>query len=146
MCDTKVIPNIESGGPISEQIDAARLLELTESLFCQQTITKATRINNVLDLIFTNNEDLISDITISESGISDHKLITTNLNIESKEAQPQSDFKLESCSKLENFAFWSKKCKWDCVTNKLSDTNWEQQITVTSVINSELNFIRITEN
>ena len=141
VCDTKVIPNIESGGPISEQIDAARLLELTESLFCQQTITKATRINNVLDLIFTNNEDLISDITISDSGISDHKLITTNLNIESKEAQPQSDFKLESCSKLENFAFWSKKCKWDCVTNKLSDTNWEQQITETSDINSDLNFI-----
>ena len=143
LVETKVISNMESGGPITEQIAAARLLELTESLFCQQTITKPTRINNVLDLIFTNNEDLLSEIIISECdpGISDHKLITTDLNIESKEAQPQSEFETESCSKLEKFAFWSKKCRWECVTDKLSNTNWEQHISQTSDLNSDLSFI-----
>ena len=48
---------------------------------------------------------------------------------------------MESCSKLENFAFWSKKCNWAGVTNNLSTIEWKQHITESTDINSDLNFL-----
>ena len=68
-------------------------------------------------------------------------MITTDLNIKNSETKPQYETKFESCSKLEDFAFWSKKCNWNSVADKLSDTDWNQHIDDNSDINSDLNFL-----
>ena len=81
-----VIPTI-SGAPKEEQIQFEKLLELTDSLFLEQLVVKPTRVNNTLDLIFTNDEDFINEISITKSGISDHNLITASLNKEYKQGE-----------------------------------------------------------
>ena len=46
-----------------------------------QLVTSPTRINNILDLVFTNNTDMISDITVDEPfSTSDHNMITMEVN------------------------------------------------------------------
>ena len=136
-----VIPTI-SGGTTEDQIQAEKLLELTDSLFLEQLVVNPTRGNNILDLIFTNDENFISDISITKSGISDHNLITATLSEEFKQSKNTANvIEEESCSKLERYAFWSKKCNWELVTEKLSHTNWGSQITDVSDINRDLQFL-----
>ena len=136
-----VIPTI-SGAPKEEQIQFEKLLELTDSLFLEQLVVKPTRVNNTLDLIFTNDEDFINEISITKSGISDHNLITASLNKEYKQGEDTTNLiQEESCSKLEKYAFWSKKCDWNSVTEQLSHVEWESQITEDSDINSDLQYL-----
>lgn len=140
--DDKIIPTIISGSSVDNQLQASKLIDFTDSLFCEQLITSPTRGKNTLDLIFSNNEDLISDITISETEISDHNLITTELNITNNdEDDPHCEIDVESCSKLEKFAFWSKKCNWENVTKSLSTIEWKLHLTESSDINSDLDFL-----
>ena len=67
----------------SEKEQAKMLLEWAEANLLEQKISTATRKENILDLVFTNKEDLIQDYeTIINSKLSDHKLmIKTSKNL-----------------------------------------------------------------
>ena len=121
--DDIIIPCVQSGGKLDQQHQAECLLELTNNLFLEQTIINPTRNDNVLDLIFTNDENLINISEITDTAISDHRLITATLNINfnknpKDETQPVSD------SRLGNFSFWSDKSDWNAVNEYLSKIDW----------------------
>ena len=48
------------------------LLRLLEKYFLSQMVSEPTRENSILDLVITNNSNLIAHISIENSGISDH--------------------------------------------------------------------------
>ena len=54
---------------------ATEFLNLIERYSLEQYVEAPTRKNNVLDLIFTNNENLINSTFVYKSIISDHKII-----------------------------------------------------------------------
>ena len=56
--ENTVIQKIQSGGPRDEHMQAQALFDCADKYLIQQLITTPTRINNVLDLIFTDRYDI----------------------------------------------------------------------------------------
>ena len=56
---------------------AQLLLNFFESMFLEQYVEDATRINNILDIFATNDQELISSITVEKTDrrVSDHNLL-----------------------------------------------------------------------
>ena len=60
--------------------NSEKFLELIEDCFLHQHVTEPTRGNNILDLIFTTEEGMVSNLTIeSPINSSDHSTISFNL-------------------------------------------------------------------
>ena len=67
----------ESDEDFQERRQASELIELTDSLNMTQVVSLATREKETLDLIFSNNPDLIHDIDSTPCPqVSDHNLVT----------------------------------------------------------------------
>ncbi|XP_069194283.1 uncharacterized protein, partial [Procambarus clarkii] len=83
--------NIIAGNdPGNNQPQVRELLRFCNKFSLNQQITEPTRNENTLDLLFTNNDELIRDITISDTSYSDHKLIEvrTSINNGSRSKRP----------------------------------------------------------
>ena len=52
------------------------LLSFMNQNFLSQYINKPTRVNNILDLVITNDINLIKDVEVSDTELSDHRMIT----------------------------------------------------------------------
>lgn len=75
---------IRTGGnvTIAERECATALLRLREDLFLQQIVEEPTRrgkASNILDLFFTNNEQLIQNVQVVGTSLSDHDLVSIRL-------------------------------------------------------------------
>ena len=60
------------------------LLSFMDKNFMSQYINKPTRVNNILDLVITNDMNLIKEVEVKDTDLSDHRMITI-----------KSSFKLE---------------------------------------------------
>ena len=69
------------------------LVNLCDSLFLSQQMHRPTRKSNILDLIFCPNE-LINSIVVSDTFISDHRMITVETNIPVHDIAPKQIFNL----------------------------------------------------
>ena len=59
-----------------------RLLEFVHNEFLHQWVDKPTRGDNILDIVLTTEDDLISNITVGENiGKSDHKIVRFQINV-----------------------------------------------------------------
>lgn len=87
-----------------------------------QKIDKPTRLNNILDLVFTNDDDLFSEYTIEISPtLSDHSIIVGN-------SAPGSGNKIEKISPNEDsfrsLNFRSERINWVEINQKLANVDW----------------------
>ena len=101
------------------QIEA--LLNFTDDFFLQQLISKPTRENNTIDLLFTNITDDLYDCNITKYSASDHRMIEVNLihpdpSISSPETEGES---LKGFHSL-NF----HKANFQEINNDLSEVDW----------------------
>ena len=91
--------------------------------FLTQMVLQPTRENNILDLVLTNNIDLVVDVEVGEP-ISDHNIITFRVNV--------NPYRIQSSKKeFYNFdkANWSdlnelfNNIPWDCafISNDIND-------------------------
>ena len=67
------------------------LVNLCDSLFLSQQVNRPTRKFNILDIIFCPNE-LINSIVVSDTFISDHRMITVDTNIPVHDVAPKQIF------------------------------------------------------
>ena len=68
---------------ITADREGTRLLQLIEESFLYQIVMTPTRGNNILDLIFTNDSDIIHTCEVGESLCnSDHNIVRTELNLQ----------------------------------------------------------------
>ena len=68
-------------GNASDQIK--NLIDIVQKHALNQVVKVPTRIENILDLIFVNNVDMIDHVeTIENIKVSDHKMIVAHLNVE----------------------------------------------------------------
>jgi hypothetical protein len=82
-----------------------------------QKVEQATRGENVLDLVFCDDENLVENIMVGESlGNSDHQIIRFDINVESN--------KCESNVKMPNF----RKANFKGIRRDLAGINWEQEL------------------
>ena len=69
----------------SEKVQAGILLNWAEGNFMEQLITTPTRKSNILDLVFSNTPNLITEYsTIVNNKFSDHSILKININISDK--------------------------------------------------------------
>ena len=59
------------------------LLDTIENHGLIQQVHKPIRLNNILDLLFTTNSDLVDMVEVY-SGMSDHSIVTTVINVKAK--------------------------------------------------------------
>ena len=134
--DNSIIPCIQTGGTTDQRHQAENLIEFTNNMFLEQTVMNPTRAHNVLDLIFTNDEDLINISLISDTSISDHRMICATININNDNAP--CDTEPECDSRLGNFSFWSDRSDWNAVNDSLAQINWSSIISNESDVKSDM--------
>lgn len=139
--EDSVIYNIVSGGTKDEQNQAQALLSLADSFFLSQVITEPTRLENIIDLVFTNNPDLLTNINIQKVSkhLSDHNEIVANLNCAMPEITKEKFAK--NTSRLTSLNFWSEKADWISMNSYLSSINWSQRITSETNVTTDINFL-----
>ena len=106
-----------------------------------QLITKPTRGNNVLDLIFTNSEDMLSNISVDKASklLSDHNIISGAINRESPHTNNLQ--RNRKTAKLAEFCFWSEKADWEETNIFLNSVAWNTNITDETSVESDIDFL-----
>ena len=79
--------NTTDNGTIDQQKQFDKLLEVVEKYHLIQTVEEPTRIENTLDLVFTNNIDIITQQDVSKTIMSDHNIIEITTNIKDYNGQ-----------------------------------------------------------
>merc|ERR1711984_63313 len=99
-------PNISN----DTRMQFVRLMEICDEKCMLQVVEEETRARNTLDLIYTNEVSLVTDIDVNESDISDHHRIeiSTNYNIKEEKIQQK---KRKKKKKKTFFIFQKKKKK-----------------------------------
>jgi len=109
---------------------ARSLLNFVENHCLQQCVDVPTRGANILDLFFTNNDQLVCDIIVTDSAISDHKLVLTNTNISFENSNDYQVPKKRDEYTERSFRtlnFFSKSVKWSEIKVDLKAINWHEK-------------------
>ena len=117
----------ENGRNISsDKKQAMRLCEFSNSHFLHQFIDTPTRMNNTLDLIFSNDDNLICDYeNIVNMALSDHNTLVINTNIELSETKV-NEHKNIYYSKIPEFNLQDvTEDEWNIINEKLYNINWD---------------------
>ena len=131
MCGDFNLPIIDwgtgkiSGGTHDLQKQAEALMEFMSAHCLQQMISEPTRMNNILDLFLTNNPEIVTNVKISNTVISDHRLITVDTCIEKSESHRRKREKLKGFASLN---FNHKRIDWAKLNQELQMINWEEQL------------------
>lgn len=109
------------GSSIDEQLQEQLLLDFSSNLLLSQCITKPTRGCNTLDLLFTNNHELILHYSITPTIYSDHDIVEVSLNQATPlSSQPNSQSQ-PLLSKLDFF-----NADWELLNHLFQETNWDE--------------------
>ena len=113
----------DSHGPRT-RLQAAKLIELAHRHHMAQQVDKVTHGKEVLDLLFTNNPDLIHSImTESFPLFTDHEVVTIGVNYKlSKSAPRKQEHLLDSARRLNCLDF--QKAPWDSIRKELKMVDW----------------------
>ena len=98
-----------------------------------QLVDRPTRLNNTLDLMLTNNEDIVTQIeTRDHPSLSDHRLIvaTTILSPANDGTQKHSASKSDSFRSLN---FYHKNVNWVTLDKEIMDTKWIESFDENSI-------------
>ena len=119
-----------------------QLIDIATDLNLLQKVTEGTRETrsggqNILELIFTNNHELISNIYVQPSEITDHKYIVceTSHTVISKDSRP--------CQSNETnlSAFNYETADWEAIKLKLSKISWAEVLSVYKTSEEKLRVI-----
>ena len=99
----------------------------TDKFNLVQIIEEETRMKNTLDLVFTNEVDMITNIDVNKSTLSDHNLVELTTNIKTEKSQNQARKNEEKKEKqgLWDLNFHSEDIKWKEINNVLGRIPWE---------------------
>ena len=106
-----------------EQRQAESLLDLTNMLFMEQIILHPTRDNNILDLCFTNNMELIHNVRVTPTIHSDHNIVELTMYGPKESTGMYPTRSTQSLSTL-NF----HKANWKLVQKEILKQNWPERL------------------
>ena len=105
-----------------------QLINLCDDFQLSQKVSFGTRPtpsggSNTLDLIFTNNHQLITEISHRKSALSDHELITCSTSHTVQFNSPSSVYQKVEC----NLASYNlNKANWDQIRQSIAQIDWPQ--------------------
>lgn len=112
------------GGTTADRQHSTALMNLANQFLLTQMINEPTRGDNILDLVFTSNEELVNIVRIEDTVLSDHRLIIVetswcDLQVTDNSPKPQS---------LAALNFFHKRIDWDVINNKISSIDWKSEL------------------
>ena len=107
-------------GAAYRDAQAQILLDFAAAHSLEQYVKAPTRIRNILDLFFANNEEMVVDIDIHETSISDHKLVTAEIVLPYKNER-QSRGHIDGMPSLN---FYHSSVDWNQINNRLVAIDW----------------------
>ena len=131
-----VIHSFVSGGLTDEQSQAQSFIDLTDQYFLNQVISKPTRGDNTLDLVYINNNDMFFNFKVEDVSkyLSDHKQITAEIDFVTSPNHTTT----KTPDKLRKFNYWSNKAKWDEMISHLQTIQWEETLTNDSSVQNDV--------
>ena len=130
------------GDTISNTRSLLKLINLAADFNLLQMVSEGTRDtkkgnSNILELIFTNNHELLTNIYIEPSKITDHKYIvcdTSHIYFQTTQNPlPSQDINLSSYNYL--------MANWKAIKAKLSEIKWEEILSKQKTSEGKLNVI-----
>ena len=108
---------------IDEKQQFEKLIKMCQNQCMLQTIEEPTREENTLDLLFTNENNLITSIEVNKSKLSDHNLIEMSTNYVIEEQGDINEIDGDTNSVLRQLNFHSKSIKWKEINEIIRTTN-----------------------
>lgn len=103
----------------SQSQDDQEFIKVIEDLYLTQQVQEPTRENNILDLIFTTDPDMISEIDILPPiGTSDHNTIKFNIAIDLEQKQQREEDHTRHDYRTANY---------DKINKELMEIDWTQK-------------------
>ena len=102
--------------------DASPLISFSDWLCLNQQVSAPTRKSNILDLIFSP-DDFINYIYITDSVISDHRIITAKTLIQISQSFPPCQTMNSTCNTFEPLYF--RKTDWSGLCASIKYVNWK---------------------
>lgn len=121
------------GGTNESRLQVAYLQSFMEDFALEQCVTEATRQSNILDLFITNNSELIRAITVEDTIMSDHRLISVRADLGIGPAQP--DNRQLRGGILGTVNFKSSLTDWESMRQELGGVDWEARLSGKSAQN-----------
>ena len=100
-----------------------QLIEFASKYFLVQVVEEATTGNNILDLIFTNDEGLLLNTKIYDTVMSDHRIIMCETSLSCERHEPRN-LPL-SRHDLRNFNFYD--VNWENFRTQLNSIDWLEE-------------------
>lgn len=117
------------GGTNQDKIQAELLFTFTEQWCLNQIIDAPTRGTNILDLIFTNNDELIHGLNIEKNILSDHNLIRITSNIWETETHKASGETIgNTTTDFGDLNFFSARTDWTNIARELGEIDWHMEM------------------
>lgn len=116
------------GGAEDMRFQAEALLRLMRDFCLNQLINIPTRGDSILDVVMTNNDELIYNFTVNKTNLSDHNIITVTTTIATTTTTDhKSSGSTASKSADVNFNklnFLSKSVPWDEFKKEIDKVDW----------------------
>ena len=142
-CSWEYKPNTNATTGDKDQFE--NLMKICNEQCMLQIIEEPTRLENTLDLIFTNEVNLVTMIEVNKSRLSDHNIIEISTNYTTTDKQEINQMREES-NILKTLNFHTKSVKWKDINRIIEETNWEQNFETKDVIQSSKEFEEIITN
>ena len=115
----------ETAGGKQDRLQAQHLVDLADKHFLLQEVDKATHLIEVLDLVFTNNCELVSSVVAQDwTSFTDHRLVFVSTSYQSLQEAPlqEDQFLCETGRRYSKLNF--NKAPWDEISSQLDQVNW----------------------
>ena len=114
---------ILSGTSSATNQSAVLLFDFMADNFLSQYILEPTRLNNCLDLFLSNTPNLVTHVSVTDTPLSDHKLLEIFLSHNPCRSDPSvpPDFSVSSFRSLDFY-----KADYDKINHLLDSVNWSE--------------------
>ena len=111
-------------GELHDKREAFKMLKgIVSENFMQQLVNKPTREERILDLVYSNNTDILTDVSTEEMiGISDHRAVKFRTNWNDVKKSEKKNTK----PKIANFDL--SKAKWTDIKEEMEAINWTNEL------------------
>ena len=104
-----------------ETLQVTRFVTFMEEHCLVQLVRDPTRAANILDLVLTNNEDLIHDCRVEDSSLTDHRLVFVETTFQFRDQQ--SHFNRKG---LNGLNFMDSRIEWSSLCSELERVTWSE--------------------
>ena len=122
------INNRENNGSVigSTPVQIKLLCEMVQEHFLHQVIKHNTRKNNLIDLVFCNDDELFHDQTVMENILlSDHNIIILKINITKNKMTEDSKENIYSTTIPSYNLLMAEDLEWKNLNDLLQSYDWE---------------------